>query len=156
MSAAGTTRGARLRLDELLVARGLASSRAEAARLILAGRVRLPGGVPAKAGRLVAPDVEVEQVAAAPFVGRGGEKLAGALDALGVGVAGRRVGMVMMCTMVGMALGGWMSGKVFDLTGSYEAAFLNGIAWNALNLSVTLFLLRRGRRLVSRAQVVAT
>ena len=72
MRAAGTTRGARLRLDELLVARGLASSRAEAARLILAGRVRLPGGVPAKAGRLVAPDVEVEQVAAAPFVGRGG------------------------------------------------------------------------------------
>ena len=56
MSPAGTARPARIRLDELLVAQGLASSRAEAARLILAGRVRLPGGVPAKAGRLVAPD----------------------------------------------------------------------------------------------------
>ena len=101
MSAAGTTRGARLRLDELLMARGLASSRAEAARLILAGRVRLPGGVPAKAGRLVALDVEVEQVAAAPFVGRGGEKLAGALDALGVEVAGR------VCLDVGASTGGF-------------------------------------------------
>jgi hypothetical protein len=36
----------------------------------------------------------------------------------------------------GMALGGWMSGKVFDLTGSYHAAFVNGIAWNLLNLSI--------------------
>ncbi len=42
-----------------------------------------------------------------------------------------------------MALGGWMSGKVFDLTGSYEAAFVNGILWNLVNLSVVLFLLRR-------------
>ncbi len=62
--------------------------------------------------------------------------------------AGARVGTVLMCTMLGMALGGWMSGKVFDLTGSYHAAFLNGIAWNVLNLSIGLFLLRRvqGRR----------
>jgi cyanate permease len=35
-----------------------------------------------------------------------------------------------------MALGGWMSGKVFDLTGSYQAAFINGVAWNLLNLSI--------------------
>jgi cyanate permease len=42
-----------------------------------------------------------------------------------------------------MALGGWMSGAVFDLTGSYRAAFLNGIAWNALNLTIAFFLLRR-------------
>ena len=42
--------------------------------------------------------------------------------------AGARVGTVLMCTLFGMALGGWMSGKVFDLTGSYHAAFLNGIA----------------------------
>jgi MFS family permease len=47
--------------------------------------------------------------------------------------AGARVGTVLMCTLLGMALGGWMSGKVFDLTGSYHAAFLNGIAWNLLN-----------------------
>jgi hypothetical protein len=45
-----------------------------------------------------------------------------------------------------MALGGWMSGKVFDLTGSYHAAFINGAAWNALNLCVALFLLWRVRR----------
>jgi len=51
-------------------------------------------------------------------------------------VAGARTGAVLMATLFGMALGGWMSGKVFDLTGSYEAAFLNGIAWNALNLSI--------------------
>ena len=56
--------------------------------------------------------------------------------------AGARVGAVIMCTLVGMALGGWMSGRIFDLTGSYRAAFLNGLAWNAVNLSVVLFLLR--------------
>ena len=61
--------------------------------------------------------------------------------------AGARLGAVIMCTMVGMALGGWMSGKVFDLTGSYQAAFVNGIAWNVLNLSIAFFLLRRTRRL---------
>jgi hypothetical protein len=48
-----------------------------------------------------------------------------------------------MCTLLGMALGGWMSGKVLDLTGSYHAAFVNGIAWNALNLAIAFFLLRR-------------
>jgi MFS family permease len=55
--------------------------------------------------------------------------------------AGARVGTVLMCTLFGMALGGWMSGKVFDLTGSYTAAFANGVAWNLLNLAIagTLF-----------------
>ncbi len=57
--------------------------------------------------------------------------------------AGTRVGMVLMATLFGMALGGWMSGAIFDLTGSYRAAFLNGIAWNALNLAIVLFLLSR-------------
>jgi MFS family permease len=60
--------------------------------------------------------------------------------------AGARVGMVIMCTLFGMALGGWMSGKVFDLTGSYHAAFLNGIGWNLLNLTIALLLLRGARR----------
>src|SRR5574343_1372945 len=50
--------------------------------------------------------------------------------------AGARVGTVLMCTLFGMALGGWMSGKVFDLTGSYTAAFINGVAWNLLNLGI--------------------
>ena len=57
--------------------------------------------------------------------------------------AGAKVGLVIMCTLLGMALGGWMSGAVFDLTGSYRAAFLNGIGWNLLNLSIAIFLLRR-------------
>ncbi len=56
--------------------------------------------------------------------------------------AGWRVGAVIMCTMLGMAFGGWMSGKVFDLTGSYKAAFVNGIAWNAVNLAIVLLMLR--------------
>jgi MFS family permease len=60
--------------------------------------------------------------------------------------AGARVGTVLMATLFGMALGGWMSGKVFDLTGSYDAAFLNGIAWNLLNLAIALVLLARTRR----------
>ncbi len=50
--------------------------------------------------------------------------------------AGARVGSVITATLFGMALGGWMSGKVFDLTGSYQAAFINGVAWNLLNLSI--------------------
>jgi MFS family permease len=59
--------------------------------------------------------------------------------------AGARVGTVLMCTLLGMALGGWMSGKIFDLTGSYHAAFINGVAWNLLNLAVVLVLLARVR-----------
>lgn len=65
--------------------------------------------------------------------------------------AGGRVGTVLMATLFGMALGGWMSGKVFDLTGSYEAAFVNGLAWNLLNLSIVLVLLRRGGGLRRRS-----
>ena len=59
--------------------------------------------------------------------------------------AGARVGTVLMATLFGMALGGWMSGKIFDLTGSYQAAFFNGIAFNLLNISIVLFLLYRVR-----------
>jgi MFS family permease len=59
--------------------------------------------------------------------------------------AGTRVGLVLMATLVGMALGGWMSGKIFDVTGSYQAAFLNGLAWNLLNVSIATWLLLRTR-----------
>jgi MFS family permease len=59
--------------------------------------------------------------------------------------AGARVGTVLMCTLLGMALGGWMSGKIFDLTGSYHAAFINGVGWNLVNLAVVLVLLARVR-----------
>jgi MFS family permease len=55
--------------------------------------------------------------------------------------AGARVSLVLMATIVGMALGGWMSGAIYDLTGSYRAAFLNGIGWNLLNMSIALWLL---------------
>jgi MFS family permease len=61
--------------------------------------------------------------------------------------AGARVGTVLMFTLFGMALGGWMSGKIFDLTGSYHAAFLNGIGWNLLNVSIAALLTFRVRQL---------
>ncbi|WP_137922084.1 MFS transporter [Hydrogenophaga sp. 2FB] len=59
--------------------------------------------------------------------------------------AGVRVGTVLMATLLGMALGGWMSGAIFDLTGSYQAAFINGIGFNLLNVGIVVFLLRRAR-----------
>ena len=67
--------------------------------------------------------------------------------------AGTRVGTVIMATVFGMALGGWVSGAIFDLTGSYRDAFANGVAWNVLNLGVvmTLLLRDRGRREVAVA-----
>jgi MFS family permease len=61
--------------------------------------------------------------------------------------AGARIGAVVMATIVGMALGGWMSGAIFDMTGSYHAAFLNGIIWNLLNLGIALWLLGQPRRI---------
>lgn len=59
--------------------------------------------------------------------------------------AGQRVGLVIMATIVGMAIGGWLSGWIYDLTGSYQAAFLNGIAWNVLNISIMAAVLWRTR-----------
>jgi MFS family permease len=55
--------------------------------------------------------------------------------------AGSRVSLVLMCTVLGMALGGWLSGEIYDLTGSYRWAFLNGIAWNLLNMAIAFWLL---------------
>lgn len=60
--------------------------------------------------------------------------------------AGQRVGLVMMATIFGMAIGGWMSGWIYDLTGSYAAAFLNGIAWNLVNLAAISLLFWQTRR----------
>jgi MFS family permease len=71
--------------------------------------------------------------------------------------AGERVGIVILATVVGMAAGGWMSGWIYDLTGSYQAAFLNGIAWNLLNIAVMTFLLARsGMRIAPAAPLEAS
>lgn len=68
--------------------------------------------------------------------------------------AGARVGSVLTATLFGMALGGWMSGKVFDLTGSYQAAFINGTLWNLLNFSIAAWLLWRTGGFRSRTKMV--
>ncbi len=59
--------------------------------------------------------------------------------------AGSWVGFVLMATIMGMALGGWMSGWIYDVTGSYQFALLNGIAWNGLNIGIIVWLLMRSR-----------
>jgi MFS family permease len=59
--------------------------------------------------------------------------------------AGIRVGIALMFALFGMALGGWMSGAIFDLTGSYRAAFTNGFLWNLLNIAIVGWLLIRSR-----------
>ena len=69
--------------------------------------------------------------------------------------AGARVGLVLMATMIGMALGGWMAGAIQDWSGTYSAAFAHGVLWNALNgaIVVSLFLLRRrGRPSLPKAE----
>jgi MFS family permease len=58
---------------------------------------------------------------------------------------GAKVGLVLGATIVGMALGGWMSGEIFDRTGSYRLAFANGIAWNLMNAAIAATLLWRAR-----------
>jgi MFS family permease len=66
--------------------------------------------------------------------------------------AGARVGLVITSTLFGMAFGGWMSGAIFDLTGSYRAAFVNGVLWNLLNLTIASFLLFRRPQRTSLAR----
>lgn len=61
--------------------------------------------------------------------------------------AATRVSIVLTATLLGMAWGGWLSGRIFDLTGSYDAAFINGLAWNFMNLTIGVFLLRRLARI---------
>jgi MFS family permease len=68
--------------------------------------------------------------------------------------AGARVGIVIMATLIGMSFGGWISGAIFDWTGSYHAAFLNGIAWNLLNVVIVAGLMW-SRRSGGRAATAA-
>jgi MFS family permease len=67
--------------------------------------------------------------------------------------AASRVGLTVSSTIVGMALGGWMGGELFDRTGSYQAAFINGIAWNVLNAAIAWWLLSRQMRPPAAAAV---
>ena len=60
-----------------------------------------------------------------------------------LGLTESNTGLLLTATLLGMAIGGWMSGAIFDFTGSYRAAFINGIGWNLLNLTIAFFLLRR-------------
>lgn len=92
---------ARVRVDELLVACGLAATRAEALRLIMAGRVLADGTPVDKAGRLVRPAAALRLTAVSPYVGRGGEKLHAALTTFRVTPAGR------VCLDVGASTGGF-------------------------------------------------
>ena len=92
----------RERLDRVLVSRGLVASREDAARLILAGLVRVDGVVVDKAAKPTLSDAKVELTGpGSPYVGRGGEKLAGALDQFQVDPKG------MMCFDVGCSTGGF-------------------------------------------------
>ena len=72
-------------------------------------------------------------------------------EALPASEAATRVGIVILGTVVGMALGGWISGVIFDATGSYAAAFMNGLAWNAVNVTIMVALLLRARQRLAMA-----
>lgn len=91
----------RIRIDRLLVERGLVESREKATKLILAGDVFVDGERTDKAGALVSPEVEVELRGRSPYVSRGGEKLVHALDQFNVPVVGR------ICIDVGASTGGF-------------------------------------------------
>jgi 23S rRNA (cytidine1920-2'-O)/16S rRNA (cytidine1409-2'-O)-methyltransferase len=96
-----TAKPPKIRLDELILARGLAASRTQAQRLILAGLVRQGDRVLDKAGQLVAADIELHVESGLPFVSRGGLKLAAALDAFGVAPVG------WVCADIGASTGGF-------------------------------------------------
>ena len=67
-------------------------------------------------------------------------------EAMPASEAATRVGMVIFASVIGMSFGGWVSGVIFDATGSYAAAFINGLGWNALNITIMGSLLLRARQ----------
>jgi hypothetical protein len=68
--------------------------------------------------------------------------------------AATRVGIVIFASVFGMSFGGWISGVIFDATGSYAAAFLNGVAWNLVNVTIMVSLLIRARGYQAKTGVV--
>jgi predicted MFS family arabinose efflux permease len=72
-------------------------------------------------------------------------------EAMPAAEAATRVGLVIFASVYGMSFGGWVSGVIFDATGSYAAAFLNGLAWNALNITIMVALLIRSRQQMAMA-----
>ena len=72
-------------------------------------------------------------------------------EAMPASEAATRVGIVIFASVFGMSFGGWISGVIFDATGSYGAAFLNGLAWNAVNVTIMLSLLWRSRQRLAMA-----
>ena len=75
-------------------------------------------------------------------------------EAMPAAEAATRVGIVIFASVFGMSFGGWISGVIFDATGSYAAAFANGLAWNAVNIAIVLGLLLRARSQLRRAVAV--
>jgi MFS family permease len=69
--------------------------------------------------------------------------------------AGAKIGLVVSATIFGMAFGGYFSGVIFDATGSYQMAFLNGVLWNAFNLAVVGWLFWRRRKLSPKPRLAA-
>jgi len=69
--------------------------------------------------------------------------------------AATKLGLILMATLFGMAVGGWLSGLIFDWTESYRAAFLNGIGWNMINVLIVAWLLWRVRAPGSRRLLAA-
>jgi len=72
-------------------------------------------------------------------------------EAMPASEAATRLGIVIFASVIGMSFGGWVSGVIFDATGSYAAAFANGLAWNALNIAIMLGLLLRARARLAMA-----
>src|SRR2546427_1367011 len=91
----------RIRIDRMIVERGLVDSREKATKLIMAGDVFADGERVDKAGALISPEAEVELRGRSPYVSRGGEKLTHALDHFNINVVGK------MCIDVGASTGGF-------------------------------------------------
>jgi MFS family permease len=72
-------------------------------------------------------------------------------EAMPASQAATRVGIVIFASVFGMSFGGWVSGVIFDATGSYAAAFVNGLGWNALNITIMVSLLIRARQRLAMA-----